>query len=130
VTDEKMNRRDHRYFLNDDNLLVSIPAELDQFKNYFFKLIDEVNRRFGTKTKEHDKKYLEHLRENNVEDLEWKMLDPVRKRSRILFSLLGLYQHLVGMYILRSLSIWPKKIRNKETITKLYTEVFNRFQEI
>jgi predicted transcriptional regulator len=29
VTDEKMNRRDHRYFLNDDNLLVSIPAELD-----------------------------------------------------------------------------------------------------
>src|ERR671911_212872 len=46
VTDEKINRRDHRYFLNEDNLLVSIPAELDQFKDYYYNLIDEVNRRF------------------------------------------------------------------------------------
>jgi Fe2+ or Zn2+ uptake regulation protein len=130
VRDEKINRRDHRYFLNEDNLLVSIPAELDQFKDYFFKLIHEVNRRLDTKIKEHDKKYPEHLREDDPDDLEWKMLDPVKKRSRILYSLLGLYQHLVGMYILRSLSIWPKKIKNKEAINKLYTEVFNRFQEI
>src|SRR5215207_5121925 len=130
VIDEKINRRDHRYFLNEDNLLVSIPAELDQFKDYFFKLIHEVNRRFDTKIKEHDKKYPKHLREDDPDDLEWKMLHPVEMRSRILYSLLGLYQHLVGMYILRSLSIWPQKIKNKEAINKLYTEVFNRFQEI
>ena len=130
VIDEKINRRDHRYFLNDDNPLVSVPAELDQFNGYFFKLIDEVNRRFDTKIKEHDKKYPEHLRKNNPNDFERKTFDPVRKRSWILYSLLGLYQHLVGMYILRSLAIWPKKIRNKETITKLHTEVFSRFQEI
>ena len=130
VTDEKINRREHRYFLNDDNLLVSIPAELDQFKDYFFKLIDEVNQRFDTNIKEHDKKYPELLRENNVDDLEWKMLDSVKKKSRLSYSLLGLYQHLVGMYILRSLAIWPKKIRNKEILNKLYTEVFNRLQEI
>ena len=130
VIDEKINRREHRYFLNDDNLLVSIPAELDQFKDYFFKLINEVYQPFDTKIKEHDKKYPEQLRENNVDDLEWKMLDPVKQRSRLFYSLLGLYQHLVGMYILQSLAIWPKKIRNKETLNKLYTEVFNRLQEI
>lgn len=118
VTDKTINRREHRYFLNDDNLLVSIPAELDQFKDYFFKLIDEVNRRSDTKIKEHDKKYPEQLRE------------PMMKRSRLLYSLLSLYQQLVGMCVLRSLSIWPKKIRNKEAINKLYTEVFNRLQEI
>jgi hypothetical protein len=123
VTDEKTNRRDHRYFLNEDNLLVSIPAELDQFKDYFFDLINEVNRQLGTKIEE-------HLRENNIEDQEWKTLDPVRKRSGILYSLLALYQHLVGMYILQSLSLWHRKIKDKETITRLYTEVFNRFQEI
>lgn len=130
VIDEKINRRDHRYFLNDDNLLVSIPAELDQFKDYFFKLIHEINRRFDTKIKEHDKKYSEHLHKNNPDDFEWKTFDPVRKRSWILYSLLGLYQHLVGMYILQSLSLWSKKIKNKEATNKLYTEVFNRFQEI
>jgi hypothetical protein len=130
ITDEKISRRDHRYFLNEDNLLVSIPAELDQFKDYYYNLIDEVNRRFDPKIKERDKKYPEHLRKNNVDDLEWKTLDPVRKRSRILYSLLILYQHLVGMYILQSLSLWHRKIKDKETITKLYTEVFNRFQEI
>jgi hypothetical protein len=65
-----------------------------------------------------------------VDDLEWKMLSPSAKKSNILYSLLELYQHLVGMYILRSLTIWPKKIKNKETITKLHTEVFDRFQEI
>ena len=59
VTDKKINRREHRYFLNDDNLLVSIPAEFNQFKDYFFKLIDEVNQPFDTKIKEHDKKYPE-----------------------------------------------------------------------
>jgi hypothetical protein len=123
VIDEKINRRDHRYFLNDDNLLVSIPAELDQFKDYFFKLIDEINRRFDTKIKE-------HLHKNNPDDFERKTFDPVRKRSWILYSLLGLYQHLVGMYILQSLSLWSKKIKNKEATNKLYTEVFNRFQEI
>jgi hypothetical protein len=123
VTDESKSRREHRFFLNEDNPLVSIPAELDQFKDYFFKLIDEVNYRFSTKIEE-------HLRENNVDDLEWKMFSPADKKSSILYSMLELYQHLVGMYILRSLTIWPKKIRNKETITKLHTEVFNRFQEI
>jgi hypothetical protein len=123
VTDEKVNRREHRYFLNDDNPLVSVPAELDQFKDYFFKLIDEVNRQFNTEIEE-------HLRENNVDDQEWKMLSPATKKSSILFCLLELYQHLVGMYILRSLTIWPKKIRDIETLTKLQTEVFNRFQEI
>jgi hypothetical protein len=130
LRDEKINRRDHRYFLNEDNLLVSIPAELDQFKDYYFNLIDEVNRRFDPKIKDRDKKYPEHLRKNNVDDLEWKTLDPVIKRSSILYSLLGLYQHLVGMYILQSLSLWHRKIKDRETITKLYTEVFNRFQEI
>jgi hypothetical protein len=123
VTDEKVNRREHRFFLNDDNPLVSVPRELDQFKGYFFKLIDEVNSLFGTKIEE-------HLRENNVDDLEWKMLSPATKKSSILYSLLELYQHLVGMYILRSLTIWPNKIKSKETRTKLFTEVFNRFQEI
>jgi hypothetical protein len=130
VTDEKINRRDHRYFLNEDNLLVSIPAELDQFKGYYYNLIDEVSRRFDPKIKERDKKYPEHLRKNNVDDLEWKELDPTTKRSEILYSLLTLYQHLVGMYILQSLSLWRRKIKDKETITKLYTEVFNRFQEM
>ena len=109
--------------MNDDNPLVSVPAELDQFKDYFFKLIDKVNSLFGTKIEE-------HLRENNVEDLEWKMLSPATKKSSILYSLLELYQYLVGMYILRSLTIWPNKIKSKETRTKLFTEVFNRFQEI
>jgi hypothetical protein len=100
-----------------------VPAELDQFKDYFFKLIDEVNRRLNTEMEG-------HLRENNVDDQEWKMLSPATKKSSILSSLLDLYQHLVGMYILRSLTIWPKKIRDKKTLTKLQTEVFNRFQEI
>jgi hypothetical protein len=130
VTDEKINRREHRYFLNDDNLLVSIPRELDQFKDYFFRLIDEVNRRFDTKIKEHDKKYPEHLREDDPDDLEWKILGFGIKRSRLSYSLVALYQHVVGMYVLGSLFIWPKKIRNNEAINKLYTEVFNRLQEI
>jgi hypothetical protein len=130
IRDEKINRRDHRFFLNEDNLLISIPAELDQFKDYYYNLIDEVNRRFDPKIKDRDKKYPEHLRENNIEDQEWKTLDPVRKRSGILYCLLALYQHLVGMYILQSLSRWHRKIKDKETITRLYTEVFNRFQEI
>ena len=119
MTDEKVNRREHRFFLNDDNLLISTPRELDQFKDYFFKLIDEVNRRSATKITEFDKKYPES-----------RLRDPMIKRSRLLYSLLALYQHLVGMYVLRSLSIWPKKIKDKEVINKLYTEVFNRLQEI
>jgi RNAse (barnase) inhibitor barstar len=118
VTNEKVNRREHRFFLNGDNPLVSIPVELDHFKDYFFKLIDEVNRRSATKITEFDKKYPDQLR------------DPMIKRSRLLYSLLALYQHLVGMYVLRSLSMWPKKIKDKEVINKLYTEVFNRLQEI
>jgi hypothetical protein len=118
VTDEKINRREHRFFLNDDNLLVSTPAELDQFKDYFFKLIDEVNRRSDTRISEFDKKHPAMLQH------------PMIKRSRLLYSLLSLYQHLVGMYVLRSLSIWPKKIKDKDVISKLYTEVFDRLQEI
>ena len=46
VKDQATNRRDHKLYVDFNNLLVSVPLELDEFKVHFYRLVEIVSHNF------------------------------------------------------------------------------------
>jgi hypothetical protein len=42
VKDDKLNRRDHRYFVDSNNPIVEISRELDEFESAYISLLEKV----------------------------------------------------------------------------------------
>jgi hypothetical protein len=112
VRDNKLNRRNHRYFIADNNLLVTVPRELDAFISNFFSLLEKIQL-FLTNdanfTSRDDRKYY-----------KIRLLDPA---VSIFFSQIIRYNSM-------AISSWPTKIKDPDVLNKLYIEVFSKFNII
>lgn len=108
---EKTNSRDHRLYVKSDNLLVSVPAELNCLLSSFVKLVNGVIH--------YGKYFDDHLEEWKIDnDYGNFMLNQFYFRpSMILTTTLAIYLH-------NSVFIWPKQIQNAEAFTKLVGSVF------
>jgi hypothetical protein len=105
---DPINRQIHRLAVNYESIYFQSIQELDGFRNAFLALIDraaiECNR---SKVSMREKEF-----------------------SRLYSELILIYFHVLGTYITYAILKWPKKIKDKEVLTKLYATVFSRMAEI
>jgi hypothetical protein len=123
----KVNKRDHRLYPYTD-LLVSVPSELDEFKDAFFALVERVKQYSKSKIEALDKKRSkdEEVTDERIHD----SLDYIFKKGAVLNSIILLYQHLIGMYISAGIFIWPTKTNDYKATNKIYEVAFSKLQEI
>jgi hypothetical protein len=103
----KPNARDNKLFVEETNLLVRVPRELDEFKRAFLNLVKKTESKIRAK-------------DNKNKD----------SRLELLSEILTIYHHIVGVYLTYSILTWSQKIPQKEVLTKLNTKVFLELAEI
>jgi hypothetical protein len=126
---EKLNSRDHKLYVNENNPLVSVPKEIEQFENAFFPFFNKITNRF----------------ENTLFVRAWEdYQDKEGKRSTIhapkllsderlaeLNTLrLSIFFRMIDSYLFRSILIWSKQIQDKETRRKLYENIFTKIADM
>jgi hypothetical protein len=110
VRDNRINRRDHRYSVDENNLLVQIPKQLDDFKQAYFLLIDKYRERFSVPGNK-----------NKVS---------IFQKYGEFTDILSIYESVIQLYLWCGIHVWPKKIRDNESLSKLYTLLFSKLSEI
>jgi hypothetical protein len=107
---DKPNSRDHKLFADSNNPLISLPKEFDEFKEYYYPLLETV--------KEQVKEYSE---------------DDIAQTCRYFGYLtkLGLiFGEFVRIYDTRALLAWPRQIRDTESLKNLYILFFSEVLEV
>lgn len=121
---ENPNSRNIKLFLKENNLLVSIPKQLDQFDNAFTVLVDKTGQK---------------VMDSEVglpfsESIGIPIDSSLRLSSEQIFQLLNIklsvFYRLIDSILLQSLIVWPKKIEDKETLKKLYIGAFSKIADI
>jgi hypothetical protein len=97
---EKPNSRDHKLFVDSNNPLISLPKEFDEFKRYYYPLLERVKK-------------------------EYKKQD-IRLLGRLGF----IFVEFMRIYDSRALLVWPKQIRDTESLRNLYMLLFSEVLEI
>jgi hypothetical protein len=184
---EKPNSREHKLFLSEDNLIVRVTSELEEFEKsyrgllkklkersnkidfsaiaaelsikemdpklwsatdferyleYDDKIVSEVNRISKLRTKlAHElarRKSQSNIVDRNTENEITSFRDEVKlvlkklEKSGNVFSSIGpiLFNLLIDAYSCRSTLIWPQIIKDKQTLSKLYSIVYTKIAEI
>jgi hypothetical protein len=113
LIEQKHDKKSIRLFVNKNNLLASVPIELEQFKSALDALFDKTNEKitfpsiFGTSP-------------NIASD----------RISQLSEERLSLFLRMVDSILIRSIVKWPKRIQDKETLKKLYYTVFIKISDI
>jgi hypothetical protein len=102
---EKPKTRDTKLYVNGQNLLVTVPKDLEHFENTFFVLL---------------KKALNSLETHSSSTISYDLI------SRPLF----LFYEMVNVYHSLALTSWPMAVLEKDTLQKLYTAVFTKLGEM
>ena len=108
---------------NTDDVIESVSKELEDFEKAFFDLLVKLIERFE-KSKLYD----------NV--LDTAIIPAGKKPLRLIYAekslleLLYIFHEIINAYMLRSMILWPKKIKDKDILYKLYSIVFNKIADI
>jgi hypothetical protein len=109
---DKPNSRDHKFFVDTNNPLISLPKEFDEFKKYYYPLLDIVKKEV--------KKYLAY--QGRRGDIYRCFYD--------LANLGLIFGEFVRIYNTRALLVWPKQIRDNDSLKNLYMLLFSKVLEI
>jgi hypothetical protein len=110
---DKPNSRDHKLFVDKDNPLISLPIEFARFKKDYYRLLEKVRKEA--------KKYLTSSNRSDPETYKYS------ERLAALGSMFGVF---VRIYDTRALLVWPKQIRDPESLKNLYMMLFSEVLEI
>jgi hypothetical protein len=123
VKDQRINRKEHRYFLEFNNPLVSIPQELDKFEKAFIILLENTNKKYYALLKE-----VEELRSSNTVPNIDELIKKIEGLTLSLFYLrpLQIFYSFINAYLIRSTLIWPNKFRDRKALSNLYSIIFTR----
>ena len=92
------NRKNKKLFLNNSNLLVSVPQELETFEEVYFKLIDRLKREF-----------------DNREDINRYF--PRSKKYRVFTNVMSIYEHIIKSFLVNATYLWPNTISDTESLS-------------
>ena len=110
---DKPNSRDHKFFVDTNNPLVSLPKEFDKFKNYYYPLLERLKKDI--------KEYLTYQERDAGE---------ITQCFRNL-ALVGLiFAEFIRIYDTRALLVWPKRIKDTGSLKDLYMLLFSKVLEI
>jgi hypothetical protein len=112
LKDQRNDKKSIRLFVNKNSLLASVPIELEQFKSAFISLFDKTNEKvifpsIGTSPDIASERTLQLSEER-----------------------LSLFLRMVDSILIRSIVKWPKRIKDKETLKKLYYTVFIKISDM
>jgi hypothetical protein len=125
VKDEKVNRRDHRFFVDANNPMIVVSREIDEFESVYISLLkkvrEHINRRY------HDvmaRDYSDPLHRSLGE------IDEVFNTTDLISTSFRIFSEVLKMYMLRSTILWPNIIEDKDFRNMLNSTVFAKFSDI
>lgn len=126
---ENHNKRDQKLFLNKNNLLVSVPKELEQFELVFEQLFKKASQKVRTSMMERN--FNDMLKSVGCPNLlNTSEHIPQNQTQQLAEMIISIFFRMIDSYLLRSLIEWPRKIQNRETLKKLYDIVFTKLANI
>jgi hypothetical protein len=118
----KEHRQKHSLYLNDQSLLISELHSLEEFKEFFLRLLREAKRKYDLL----DKKKQSRKSEDNSS--LWSETESIKIHIIILVH--DMFQYMVDTYGLVALFRWPAMTSDNVILTRLYASVFAKLREI
>ena len=118
VRPDETNSLIHHLFVNYENVLASVVAKLDDFIKSFLTLfrrsVEVFNDRYSSIS--------------TITEGSRSFPNPSKLSEIIPLTLeaLNIFHDVVNVYNVSSIVLWPGKIRDKDTLYKLYTMIFRR----
>lgn len=97
----------HHLFLNEESIIIRVLHEIEDFEGTYLPLLTNA---VGI---------ILSLIKNNQK----------AAASELLNSIISLNTHFLGLYLVSGIFIWPKEIRDKDSVDRLYSIVFNRIKK-
>jgi hypothetical protein len=107
---ERVNSRNHKLYVNSNNLLVSVPRELDEFELNYMNLIKESNLKLIDK-------------EDSPDAAAEYIPDVIYKLFEIFFI-------MVDCYLAKVTLVWPYIVSDRGTFEKLLRLVFTKITKL
>jgi hypothetical protein len=125
VKDQRINRRDHRLFIDTNNPMIVISREIDEFENAYFsflkKIKENINKRY------HDLKTSHH---SNPQHRSLAEIDEFFYTTDLMSRSLRIFSEVLMMYMLRSAALWPNIIGDRDFVNKLNSTIFAKFSDM
>jgi hypothetical protein len=125
VKDRKINRRDHRFFVDTNNPMIVVSREIEEFENVYISLLkkikEHINRRY------HDVIAHNYSNPNHRSTAE---IDEFFYVTDLISTSFRIFSEVLAMYMLRSTILWPKIIEDKDFRNMLSSTVFEKFSDI
>jgi Fe2+ or Zn2+ uptake regulation protein len=102
---EKQNSQTYKLYVNQDNTFLTVYNDLHIFGNIFSNIIEKIT-------------------EKGLHKSDWL------ERNSLLYHLVLLCHHVLGVYLIYFMLKWQKEILDKEVLNKLYSIVVYRIIEI
>jgi hypothetical protein len=106
IHEKNQYRRNSKLFLVTTNLLVSVPKEIDQFKNYYLTLVKKTVKKIK------------------------KIESEAGEKQDLLIGVIEIFHMFTSAYLFRSTIIWPGKIHDVNNLNRLNTSMLAKFTEI
>lgn len=120
---ENENSRDHKFYVRDNNILVLVSKELEEFDKNFFSAITNVKNRF-------DKLYLKARREHIMSETKEQNLEVFKPLLDAISQLVETFYEVVDVYLLRCILKWPQTVKRADIIKKLYSILFSKISDM
>jgi hypothetical protein len=125
VKDQKVNRRDHRLFIDTYNPMIVISREIDEFESVYISLLKKV--------KEHINRRYHDLMARHYSNPQHRSLDEADEyfyAHDLISTSLRIFSEVLRTYMLRSTILWPNIIEDKDFRNILNSTVFAKFSDI
>jgi hypothetical protein len=93
------NKQKHALFVNDNSLLVEVIGILDEFEERYVTLLEEIPRASAKRR-----------RQSKIDDGNYDSL---------LSDTIKIHQHLLNLYTVYSMLVWPLKVKDEVILAKL-----------
>ena len=120
---QKENSRDHKFYVKDDNILVSVSKELDEFDKNYFSALTKIKEKF-------DKLYLKTKKDRVIGETKEQNLVAFKPLLNVLSQSVEILYEVLDVYILRCILVWPNTVKKEDIIKKLYSIVISKISDI
>jgi hypothetical protein len=122
VKDKKINRRDHRYFVDTNNPVIATSREIDEFESVYIPLLQKVKENLNTRYHDVMARHYSNLDQRSVGEY-FNAFDLISSSFRI-------FSEVLGVYMERSTILWPDLIKDKDFRNTLNSTVLEKFSDI
>jgi hypothetical protein len=128
---EKENSREHKLYVNTENILISVSKELEEFEQNFFSLLEKVIKKMRhSLSKSSSRTHRNKNARLTIESKLYYLSEGERLRIQpvadSLWQLRNLFFEIVNVYMIRSIDVWSQRIQDQEIRKKIYFIVFNK----